>query len=159
MKRTVVALLCIATLIAWRTGISGAEDSAADKDMARVYLQAAQNGDAHAQFYLGALVSNGVGLLQSDTEAFQWFSRAAEQGHTHAILILSGLYSIGRGTAKSNVNAYKWASIAASRSRVDDTRTGARQLLSVLESKMSPFEIEQAKSQAESWRPSVPRTQ
>jgi hypothetical protein len=119
--------------------------------MANRYLQAAQSGDDDAQFYLGALYSAGVGLSASDEEAFRWFSRAAEQGHSHAMLILAGLYTIGRGVEKDNVKAYKWAYIVASASKVEEFRNGARQLLGVLEAKMTPQQINLARADAGSW--------
>ena len=158
MKRTVTALFCGAALIAWSATISWGEVTSADKDMADRYLAAARNGDATAQFYLGALHSAGVGRSQSDTEAFRWFMQAAEQGHAQAILIVSGLHAIGRGTTKDNVSAYKWASIAVSGARIEETRNGARQLISVLEPRMSRDEIRQAKTEAERWRPAPTQT-
>jgi len=127
-------------------------DPASDRDMATRYMQAAQSGDDDAEFYLGALYSAGVGLSASDTEAFRWFSRAADQGHSHAMLILAGLYATGRGAAKDNVRAYKWAYIVASASKVDEFRSGARQLMGVLETRMTPDEISLAKANATSWR-------
>jgi TPR repeat protein len=153
MKLTVKALICGASLLAFSAGMASAEISQADKTMADRYLEAARNGDATAQFYLAALYSAGVGRAQSDSEAFHWFLQAAQQGHAQAILILSGLYAIGRGTAKNNISAYKWATVAASGARIQETRNGARQLIGVLEGRMSREEVQQAKSEAERWRP------
>ncbi len=158
MKRTVLALLCGAALVVSVAAYSYAEDSSADKDMADRYFQAGQAGDATAQFYLGALYSAGVGRSQSDTEAFQWFSRAAENGHAQAMLIISGLYVIGRGTPKDNVSAFTWASIAESEARIDEIRNGARQLLHVLEPRLTRDEIQQANAKAERWRGAQTRT-
>ena len=149
MKRAALALFC-AGLFATDVGAAVA-DPAFDRDMASRYMQAAQSGDDDAQFYLGALYSAGIGLAASDTEAFRWMSRAAEQGHSHAMLILAGLYAIGRGTAKDNIKAYKWAYVVASASRVDEFRNGARQLMGVLETRMTPDEISLAKTNATSW--------
>lgn len=150
MKQAAALALFCASLFA--TGISAAlADPASDRDIASRYMQAAQAGDDDAEFYLGALYSAGVGLPASDTDAFHWFSRAANQGHSHAMLILAGLYATGRGTAKDNVKAYKWAYIVAAGSKVDEFRNGARQLMGVLETKMTPDEISLAKSDATSW--------
>jgi TPR repeat protein len=149
MKRVFLALLCSVALMA--SGIARAADPAADKDMADRYTQAAQSGDSDAQFYLGALYSAGVGRPRSDQMAFQWFSRAADQGHSHAMLILGGLYAIGRGTPKNNLNAYKWAYIVSLGTRVEEFRNGARQLLGVLDAKMTRNEVSQAKDEAGRW--------
>jgi hypothetical protein len=157
MKRTVLAVLCSAALFASAVEHSYAEDSLADKEMADRYTRAAQANDATAQFYLGALHSAGVGRPQSDTEAFRWFSRAAEQGHSQATLVLSGLYVIGRGTPKDNVSAYKWAAIAASDARIDEIRNGARQLMRVLESRMTLDVMRQAEIEAKRWHSATTR--
>jgi TPR repeat protein len=149
MKRAFLAVFCGVALIA-NTAI-GAADSVSDKEMADRYSQAAQSGDNDAQFYLGALYSSGVGRPRSDEQALQWFSRAAEQGHSHAMLVLAGLYAIGRGTAKDNVSAYKWAYIVSVGSRVDEFRNGARQLMGVLETRMTPQELNQARADAARW--------
>ncbi len=148
MKRVFSAILCAVALMA--NSVASA-DSASDKEMADRYSQAAQSGDSDAEFYLGALYSAGVGRPRSDEEAFQWFSRAADQGHSHAMLVVSGLYAIGRGTTKSNVNAYKWAYIVSVGSRVEEFRNGSRQLMGVLETKMTSEDVTQAKADAGRW--------
>jgi TPR repeat protein len=160
MKRACLAIFCGAALLA--NSIAYA-DSVSDMEMADRYSQAAQSGDSEAQFYMGALYSSGVGRPRSDEEAFRWFSRAADQGHSHAMLVLGGLYAIGRGTSKDNLNAYKWTYIVSVGTRVEEFRNGARQLIGVLESRMTPEQINQAKAVAGGWRavrtqakPSVP---
>jgi len=149
MKRVFLAMLCGAALIASSVVLAG--DTVSDKEMADRYSQAALSGDSDAQFYLGALYSSGVGRARSDEEAFRWFSRAADQGHSHAMLVLSGIYAVGRGTAKDNFNAYKWAYIVAVGSRVDEFRNGSRQLMGVLETRMTRDDVDRAKAEAGRW--------
>jgi hypothetical protein len=153
MKQALLAIFCSAFLLAHSH--PAAADAVFDQDMASRYLRAAQSGEDDAQFYIGALYSAGIGVPRSDEEAFRWFSRAAAQGHSHAMLILSGLYAVGRGVQKDNVQAYKWAYIVNGASRVEEFRNGSRQLIGVLESRMSPQEINYAKSEAGRWRPAV----
>jgi TPR repeat protein len=150
MKRAILAVLCCVSLLASASG--AAADAVSDQDMASRYLRAAKSGDDEAQFYLAALYSAGVGVPRSDEEAYRWFSRAADQGHAHAMLILAGLYAVGRGVEKDNIKAYKWAYIINGASRVDEYRNGARQLISVLEAKMSPDDINYARQEASRWR-------
>ena len=145
----VVIACCCAVLIDLRTALA---DSASDRQMAVRYEQAAQAGDDDAQFYLGALYASGVGRQRSDEEAFRWFSRAANQGHSHGMLIVAGLYASGRGIAKDNVKAYSWAYIVSSASQVDEYRNGARQLMSLLMSRMTSDEIGRAVVAARAWR-------
>jgi cell division septation protein DedD len=149
MKRLVVAVVLSAALLA--NAGEAAADSASDHEMANRYLQAAQSGNDDAQFYLAALYSAGVGVPRSDEEAFRWFARAAEQGHSHAMLIVSGLYAIGRGVQKDDVKAYKWAHIVGTASRVEEFRNGARQLTGLLETRMTPEDVNLAKSDAGRW--------
>ena len=47
-------------------------------------LEAAQKGDADAQFALGAMYENGEGTEQNYTEAYKYYKLAAEQGHSGA---------------------------------------------------------------------------
>lgn len=153
MKRTVLAIFCFAFLLA--SPNSARADAVFDQDMASRYLRAAQGGDDEAQFYLGALYAAGVGVPRSDAEAFRWFSRAADQGHSHAMLILAGLYATGRGVEKNNVAAYKWAYIVNGASRLNELRDNSGQLIGVLEKRMNPDEIGQARSEAGKWRANV----
>ena len=127
-------------------------DVVSDREMADRYSQAAHSGDSEAQFYMGALYSSGVGRPRSDQDAFRWFSRAADQGHSHAMLVLAGLYAIGRGTPNDNLKAYKWAYIVSVGTRVEEFRNGARQLIGVLETRMTPEQVNQAKADAGGWR-------
>jgi len=149
MKRAFLAIFCGTALLA--NSIAYA-DAVSDREMADRYSQAAQSGDSEAQFYMGALYSSGVGRQRSDEEAFRWFSRAADQGHSHAMLVLAGLYAIGRGTSNDNLNAYKWAYIVSVGTRVEEFRNGARQLISVLETRMTPEQVNLAKTAAGGWR-------
>ena len=153
MKRVLLAIFCCASFLG--NPLPARADAVFDQDMASRYLRAAQSGDDDAQFYLGALYSAGIGVPRSDEEAFRWISRAAAQGHSHAMLILSGLYAVGRGVQKDNVQAYKWAYLVNGASRIEEFRNGSRQLLSVLEGRMSRDEINYAKSDAGRWRPVV----
>ena len=154
MKRALLAIISLALTFVG----SAAADPVSDRNMASSYLQAALAGDSDAQFYTGALYSAGVGEPRSDEEAFRWFSRAADQGHSHAMLILSGLYAIGRGVQKDNIQAYKWAFIVSSASRIEEFRNGARQLMGLLENKMIPAEINQAKLDAGGYHAAAPST-
>jgi hypothetical protein len=67
------------------------------------------------------------------------------------MLVLSGMYAVGRGISKDNFNAYKWAYIVAVGSRVDEFRNGSRQLMGVLETRMTRDDVERAKAEAGRW--------
>jgi hypothetical protein len=66
---------------------------------------------------------------------------------------VGGLYAIGRGVQKDNVKAYQYAYIVNSGTKVEEFRNGSRQLLGVLESKMTPDEVSRARAEANRWHP------
>ena len=47
---------------------------------AQEFKNAAEQGDARAQTFLGAMYRDGEGVLQDYKEAVRWFRLAAEQG-------------------------------------------------------------------------------
>ncbi|MCS1407836.1 MAG: Secretory immunoglobulin A-binding protein EsiB [Verrucomicrobia subdivision 3 bacterium] len=75
--------------------------------------QAAQQGDAEAQFNLGMRYLQGVGVPQDDAEAAQWHQKAAEQGHARAQFNLGWAYDNGMGVPQDDVEAVKWYRKAA----------------------------------------------
>ena len=44
----------------------------------------AEQGNAEAQFALGRMYAEGLGVAQDEADALAWYGRAAEQGHTDA---------------------------------------------------------------------------
>lgn len=151
------AVLCAALL--WAGTLSGTaalgqtrSDAAADRDMADRYDRAARAGDDVAQFYLGTLYAAGVGRTKSDTEAFEWIQRAAQRGNVQAMLVAGGLTALGKGTPKDYVASYKWAFLVAEGSQMADMKNGGRQLISMLEPRMTADQIQRAKTQAYQFR-------
>ena len=79
----------------------------------RWYLLAANNGHVDAQFNLGIKYDKGIGVEQSDTEAFNWYFKAAKSGHPEAQFNLANTYRDGRGVEANMeraVTLYKAAS-------------------------------------------------
>jgi len=70
--------------------------------------QAAQQGDAKAQYELGYLYDAGRGVAQSYAEAAQWYRKAAEQGNASAQYNLGTMYDKGQGVTQSRAEARKW---------------------------------------------------
>lgn len=73
----------------------------------------AEQGDAYAQYWLGALYDFGQGVPQDDAEAVKWYRKAAEQGHKMARVQLGLMYRYGRGVPKDYAKAAKWYRRAA----------------------------------------------
>ena len=92
LKRMMVALLSLGLAQAvW------ADDVSDFKEM----LQAAEQGNAKAQFYLGVMYTNGQGVRQDDAQAVQWYRKAAEQGVAEAQYNLGVAYAEGQGVRQT----------------------------------------------------------
>ncbi len=57
----------------------------------KLFYSLAKQGDADAQFNLGAIYKDGDGVKQDDKEALKWFRLAAEQGNAEARKIIKKL--------------------------------------------------------------------
>ena len=63
-------------------------------------LQAAEQGNAKAQFYLGVMYANGQGVRQDEKQAEYWYRKAAEQGYAQEQFGLGVMYGAGQGSDK-----------------------------------------------------------
>ena len=72
----------------------------------------AEQGDATAQFALGARYATGDGVKQDYAEAAHWFLLAADQGDAKAQSVLAAYYWDGTGVQKDLGKAYFWAILA-----------------------------------------------
>src|SRR5258705_2102019 len=79
----------------------------------RLWRQAAEQGDAHAQHNLGLLYRDGHGVAKDINEAARWFRLAAEQGLTQAQVNLGVLYAAGQGVPPNDDEASRWFRLAA----------------------------------------------
>ena len=114
------------------------------------YRKAADEDEPSAQYNLADLYLRGEGVPQDDALAFLWFQKSATQGHSTARIMLGSLYAAGRGTSKDLQAAYQWLTAAR---LLGDARANTE--LAAIESQLSPEQIAQAKSRAESLTPSI----
>lgn len=110
----------------------------------------AEKGDPTAQFNLGSLYYQGLGVSQDYAEAMRWMRRAAEQGHSFAQTTLGTIYAEGRqGVVEKNYpQALMWYIFASAQG--DEDATALRDNLMV---KMTPGEIRQAQKLAREFKP------
>jgi putative methionine-R-sulfoxide reductase with GAF domain len=106
----------------------------------------AEQGDAAAQFGMGARYATGEDVPQDYNEAVRWFSMAAEQGHVVSQATLGAYYWAGRGVPQDLVKAYLWSVLAKA---AGDEASKYR--VSVLASRMSHGQIAAAQQQANDW--------
>jgi TPR repeat protein len=75
--------------------------------------RAAEQGNAEAQFWLGAFYEQGRIGTTDYREAFRWFRKAAEQGHQDAQFCLGQMYEDGEFVSQNCALAAKWYRKAA----------------------------------------------
>ena len=75
--------------------------------------EAAEKGDAEAQYSLGQRYDYGLGVEEDDAEAGRWYRLAAEQGHAEAQHSLGLRYALGQGVEKDDAEAVRWYRLAA----------------------------------------------
>lgn len=90
-----------------------------DKSTIPAIEEAAEAGDAEAQFKLGALYANGVGVNQDSKTAARWLRKAAKQGSFPAQTLLGWCYAGGHGVSKNAGEALEWYSKAAEQGDTD----------------------------------------
>lgn len=81
----------------------------------KYYQQAADLGDAEAQFYLANRYYNGQGVAEDKEQAFYWYEKAARQGNTDAQTCLGLSYLNGEGVTKNEDKGIYWLNLAADR--------------------------------------------
>ena len=73
----------------------------------------AEAGDHDAQYGIGRLYRDGLGVAADPLRAFPWFQKAAEAGHVGAAFSLAAMYDAGDGVAQDLATAAAWYTRAA----------------------------------------------
>lgn len=116
------------------------------------WQNAADRGDADAQFGMGNLYEIGAGALKQDYKrADYWYRKSAEQGNTEAPYRLALIWAAGGdGFPPDLIEAYKWAVLAANSKGV--WGSAAAELKTQLDNVTSPHERDQGKERAAAWQ-------
>jgi hypothetical protein len=80
----------------------------------REWKASAEAGQAEAQFDLGVLYAQGLGVRRDLTEASNWYGKSARQGNAEAEFALGQLYSRGWGVPRDEADAIRWFEMANS---------------------------------------------
>ncbi|MES9900004.1 MAG: hypothetical protein ABW148_13425 [Sedimenticola sp.] len=59
----------------------------------------AKKGQDEAQFYIGAMLVDGLGVDADSNKGVYWLNQAVNQEHAEAAIMLSKMYLSGRGVA------------------------------------------------------------
>ena len=118
--------------------------------------EAAERGDAAAQFNLGILYNsrlddNGYAIEANRAEAIKWLLAAAEQGLPRAQSRLAELYAGGPNASGNFVNACAWFLLATKNSR-GIHRHQARSGYERVAARLTSAQLTEAKRLAGLWR-------
>jgi TPR repeat protein len=110
----------------------------------------AEQGDAEAQFNLGSLYYQGLGVSQDYKEAVKWLLKAAEQGHIFSQATLGTVYAEGvQGVVpKEPPRALMWYIKAAAQGDME-----ALEFRDNLANRMTPDQIKEAQKLAKEFKP------
>ena len=109
-----LGFILLGNLPAWADTAAGME-AFRNKDYAKAFREwkaAADAGQAAAQFDLGLLYAQGLGVGRDLTEAEHWYRKAAEQGNAEAEFALGQMYSRGWGVPRDAADAMRWLQMA-----------------------------------------------
>ena len=79
----------------------------------RVLKPLAEQGVELAQYTLGLMHAEGLGVPQDYGAAVPWYRRSAEQGNANTQFSLGIMYGNGHGVPRDFVLAHMWANLAA----------------------------------------------
>jgi len=109
--------LPLAAAADFESGLAAAR--AGDYDAAlREWQPLAEEGNVEAQFNLGLLYENGLGVPQDGATAALWYRRAAEQNDRMAQAYLGEMYAQGLLLPSDDAQALRWFRRAAERGDV-----------------------------------------
>ena len=77
------------------------------------FMKAAEQGDAEAQYTVGAMYNTGEGVVKNKEEGFKWLMKAAEEGDKNAQFNVGKMFDTGEGAAQNKEEAFKWYNKAA----------------------------------------------
>ena len=77
------------------------------------FKKSAKQGNAQAQYNLGFMYAQGLGVTQDYKQAASWYQRAAEQKYAYAQFNLGWMYEEGLGVTQDYKQAVSWYQKAA----------------------------------------------
>jgi TPR repeat protein len=108
--------LVFALILALSQAIAACSGSLSDAEydaMFRKNLPLAQEGNAGAQYNIGTMYYEGLGVDDNFDEALTWFRRSADQGYARAQSRLGFIYAYGDEVPQDYAVAVKWFKLAA----------------------------------------------
>jgi TPR repeat protein len=118
-------LVPLAFLMLFSNGVAAAaagfdESTEAEyKEALAKAIPMAEQGDAEAQYNIGVMYAEGLGVLENDRTGAKWLTLAAEQGYADAQYKLAIMFANGEGVLENHKTAYRWAKLAAAQEHAD----------------------------------------
>ena len=119
----------------------------------RLWRPLADQGTSSAQYSLGLMYDNGLGVPQDNAAAVSWYRNAADQGNAGAQNNLGVMYGNGQGVLQDYVQAHKWISLSASSATTADVREQGTKNRDIVAARMTPQQIAEAQRLAQEWKP------
>jgi len=88
-------------------------DTKDNKQAAKWFEKAAEQGQIEAQYHYGYALLKGLGVIQDYKMAFFWLEKAARNGYADAQFALGEMYQLGVSVNSNNERAYLWFNLAA----------------------------------------------
>ena len=108
-----------------------------------LFFTLAEKGHATAQFNLGVMYENGIGVIKDFKKSVGWYRMAAEQGYVKAQFNLALMYEDGKWVKQDYVLAHMWYNLAAGNG--DKSATNNRDIVA---KEMTPSQISKAQDMA-----------
>ncbi|MBY0573244.1 MAG: sel1 repeat family protein [Undibacterium sp.] len=118
------------------------------KQAANWYEKSADQGALEAQYNLALMYALGEGVKQDLTKAYAWYEKAAQAGYVKAQHNLALQLAKGEGVTVDFVRAHMWLTLAMT---LDKSQENSQKSLLLLESHMSPEQMEQSKMMVKAW--------
>lgn len=121
-----LTLALASTNMVWAEDVKGGNTSLDVSDNQLWILKnrsAAAQNIAGAQFNLGQMYNEGLGVKQDYAEAVSWYRLAAKQGLDVAQFVLGGMYREGKGVAQDHLRAYMWWSLVAEKGHTEAVKS------------------------------------
>jgi TPR repeat protein len=84
-----------------------------DKDYTNAYRFCKEEEDYNAQYIIGEMYYNGLGVKKDQAEAAIWIRKAAEQGLSEAQFVICHMNYYGLGVKEDHAEALIWCRKAA----------------------------------------------
>jgi hypothetical protein len=148
------AAAMVALADSYETGSGVTQDYAKS---AKLYKDAAEIGNAEAQYKIGEFFQFGKGVEKNECTAANYYKKSAKQGNFPSQVRLGTMYVLGKGVQVNYVFAYMWFNIALG-PEVDSSKADSRflnmakKLFKQMDDSLTKDQIAEAKKLSRDWK-------